>query len=248
MTASTIRFKESTVLDPQRLPGPVWVVAPHPDDEALGCGGLLSALSELGREIHALLMTDGGASHPNSARFPGPILAQQRLGEWRSGLGALGVAAQQSVSLGLADGDLIRCSPLSVRHAIEQAWAPTSPATLLLPWRRDPHTDHRACWLHFEPLLAQVPYVLEYTVWLPERSQPADWPRPEEQLSELFFQPTTSQQDRKAAAIAMHRSQLGMIDDDPFGFVLPDDMVQRAVKEPERFFVSSTVAHVLTAP
>ncbi|WP_291425469.1 PIG-L deacetylase family protein [Deinococcus sp.] len=223
-------------LDPNQLPEPIWVVAPHPDDEALGCGGLLAALSDLGGEVHALLVTDGGASHPHSVKYPRPALVGQRLTEWRAGLLELGIPAGQTVALGFPDGELARSDPARVRSALARAWATAPPATLLLPWRRDPHPDHRACWVCFEPLLGRVPCVLEYTVWLPERGEPGDWPQPAEGLSELLFPLSAAQQQRKANAIAAHRSQLGLIDDDPSGFVLAPEMVQRAVAGPERFF------------
>ncbi len=224
------------MLDPAQLPEPIWVVAPHPDDEALGCGGLLAALSDLGRKIHALLVTDGGASHPHSVKYPRPALASQRLDEWRAGLLELGVPAERTVALGFPDGELAACDPAEVRSAIARAWAASPPATLLLPWRRDPHPDHRACWACFEPLLGGVPCVPEYTVWLPERGEPGDWPRPAEELSELLFPLSAAWQQRKAKAIAAHQSQLGLIDDDPSGFVLAAEMVERAVAGPERFF------------
>ncbi len=38
--------------------GPVLVVAAHPDDEVLGCGGYLAALADAGRPVHVLLLPD----------------------------------------------------------------------------------------------------------------------------------------------------------------------------------------------
>ncbi len=35
------------------------IVAPHPDDEILGCGGLLHLLGELGRRLALVAVTDG---------------------------------------------------------------------------------------------------------------------------------------------------------------------------------------------
>ena len=40
----------------------ILVVAPHPDDEALGCGGLIQQAVANGAEVHVLLMTNGDAS------------------------------------------------------------------------------------------------------------------------------------------------------------------------------------------
>jgi len=35
------------------------VIAPHPDDEVLGCGGTISRLTRLGREVHVAIITQG---------------------------------------------------------------------------------------------------------------------------------------------------------------------------------------------
>ena len=37
----------------------VLVFAPHPDDEALGCGGLIQQAVELGAEVRVIFQTDG---------------------------------------------------------------------------------------------------------------------------------------------------------------------------------------------
>ena len=50
--------------------GPTVVVAPHPDDESLGCGGLLALLRRAGVAVGAVLVSDGTMSHPSSVKFP----------------------------------------------------------------------------------------------------------------------------------------------------------------------------------
>lgn len=42
-------------------PGPVVIVAPHPDDETLGCGGLIARRAAEGRRIVVVVITDGRA-------------------------------------------------------------------------------------------------------------------------------------------------------------------------------------------
>lgn len=230
---------EARPLDPARLAGPVWVVAPHPDDESLGCGGLLARLADLNTEVWALLLSDGGASHPNSAEWPRRRLAGQRLAEWHAGLDELGQDRARRVHLDLPDGALPRPDQPggeAAVAAIRTAFLTRPPATLLLPWRRDPHPDHRAAHALTTAALAGLPPVrtLEYTVWLAERAAPDDLPRPGEVRT--WQLPTDPQRARKAAAIRAHRSQLGgLVHDDPGGFVLPEAMIERALSAPERY-------------
>ncbi len=54
------------------------IVAPHPDDEVLGCGGLLQHLLALGRPVQLISVTDGTASHPGSRQWPAERLAAER--------------------------------------------------------------------------------------------------------------------------------------------------------------------------
>ena len=44
----------------------VMIVAPHPDDESLGCGGLIAQLCSMGRPPLVVIATDGSRSHPGS--------------------------------------------------------------------------------------------------------------------------------------------------------------------------------------
>lgn len=219
-------------LDPRTVGGPVWVVAPHPDDEALGCGALLAALGDLGTECWALLITDGGFSHPHSPSHPRLVLAAARHAEWQAGLGRLGLPAGRTRALNLPDGALDLEPAAGVQAQVAAAFAAAPPATVLLPWRRDSHPDHRATWA---PVVAAAgARLLGYSVWLDERGEAADWPQPGEARTWAFE--TGQWRERKAQAIGCHRTQLGALSDDPDGFLLDPAMVQRALSGPERYF------------
>lgn len=45
------------------------LIAPHPGDEVVACGGLLQLLSNLGHPLLLLSITDGSASHPGSRQW-----------------------------------------------------------------------------------------------------------------------------------------------------------------------------------
>src|ERR1700737_5207409 len=44
--------------------GPLLVVAPHPDDEVMGAGGLIHTWAGMGRSVTVLSVTDGEAELP----------------------------------------------------------------------------------------------------------------------------------------------------------------------------------------
>lgn len=227
-------MRGAQTLTPASLPAPVWVVAPHPDDEALGCGGLIAALGAAGREVRALLLSDGGLSHPSSPSHPRERLAGARLAEWQAGLAELGVPAARTRTLGLPDGELHACAEAIIRGALA-AFREAPPGTLLLPWARDPHPDHRAAWAPLLRAARAFPGVrlLAYTVWLEERGDPADHPRPgETRPLTLDVRPWLAPKRR---AIRAHRTQLGLIADDPRGFTLPTSLVGRALNGTETY-------------
>jgi hypothetical protein len=82
------------------------VVAPHPDDEVLGVGGLLAQLVSSESEILIIALTDGEASHPGSARWPPLLLAEQRAMERSRALRKLGVETATVIRAKHRDGAL----------------------------------------------------------------------------------------------------------------------------------------------
>lgn len=215
--------------------GPTLVVAPHPDDESIGCGGLIALLRERRVPVSVVLLTDGTGSHPGSRRFPPASRYALRLREMRRALLLLGVDAPL-VEVGLPDGALPGHGTAGFADAVEVVHGcleALAPATLLAPWRRDPHPDHRAASqiVRAANTLRQRPSrLIEYGVWLAERGADGDLPRPDE--ARAWRVNIGAVLAKKQAAVAAHASQWGgVIDDDPGGFVLPPTLRARAAVE-----------------
>lgn len=113
----------------------VLVLAPHPDDECIGCGGLIVALRRRGVPVKVVLVSDGGGA----GGLP-PEAAAIRQREFDAALRRLGV--EEQAKLGFVDGDLHASAglPDAIRDAV-RAW---SPNWLLAPTSADAHRDHRA--------------------------------------------------------------------------------------------------------
>ena len=79
-------------------------MAPHPDDEILGVGGLLAAQTRRGVEVTVVAVTDGENAypgHPDNA-----ALRRQRCAEQAAALARVGVTASKIIRLHLPDSDV----------------------------------------------------------------------------------------------------------------------------------------------
>lgn len=211
--------------------GPTVVIAPHPDDESLGCGGLLALLSKANVPVWCVLVSDGTMSHPHSTKFPPAARQALRETELRLALAELGVGSHLLQTLNLPDANVPYPESPTGAAAVQQLHdflIQTGPQTILCPWRRDPHPDHRATSALVRAALATLPLpprLLEYVVWAWERAAPTDLPQPGEATGWRLDISTVLPQ--KQRAIAAHRSQLapGIIDDDLTGFLLSTEML-----------------------
>src|SRR5947199_8996501 len=70
--------------------GPILVVSPHPDDETLGCGGLIARHATAGCAVAVAMLTDGEASHRDHPTLDSRVLASTRREEVRAAPAVLG--------------------------------------------------------------------------------------------------------------------------------------------------------------
>lgn len=212
--------------------GTTIIIVPHADDEALGCGGLLALLAQAGQPVQAVLVSDGSMSHPRSIAFSPEARRAVREGEFRYSLSILGADSVEPLYLRLPDGQVPTAGQPGFAETAEKLRVfleNAQPATVLVPWRRDPHPDHRATSQLVQAALAQFPTPprrLEYLVWAWERAQPDDLPQAPDGVRG-FRLDVGEVLATKQRAIAAHRSQIapGVFTDDAEGFLLSATML-----------------------
>lgn len=118
------------------------VLAPHPDDELIGCGGAIMAHREQGAEVDVLVMTDGGLGNPGGAG--GADYTNMRKEEARLAVEQIGGATLHF--LDHPDGRLkdAHGAVAEIAAFIQRL----QPASLFLPSPFEVHPDHRATALH----------------------------------------------------------------------------------------------------
>jgi LmbE family N-acetylglucosaminyl deacetylase len=220
------------------------VVAPHPDDESLHAGGLIARLRRRGAAVVVVVVSDGAASHPNSRIWSRQGLAACRAQEAAAALDVLGVPTVARDYWEVPDGavpgpgnDGFGSLATRARSMLRRI----RPRTLILPWRRDPHPDHRAACAIFLAALSgsgRRPLLLEYPGWtgiLPGRQS---MPRRAEIVSGSLD--IGMLRGVKRRAVSAHRSQLGkIVRDDPTGFVLTE-VLRRRFERPREIFWKAT--------
>ncbi len=139
----------------------VLCVAPHPDDEVLGCGGLLALLQAQKAKIQVLVLTKGelGQAHLQEQvmdQVQSQVqVAPESVSHTADSLALAHVRVQESLAaalvLGLPKPKFLNFNDrhLGFTQAITQAIADQIKAQpidlLLLPSLSDPHPDHQAC-------------------------------------------------------------------------------------------------------
>jgi LmbE family N-acetylglucosaminyl deacetylase len=143
----------------------ILVIAPHPDDEAIGCGGTLCCHTARGDRVAAVCLTSGelGLEH------------LQREEAWRVREREAETAAEV---LGLANLTFLRCPDWFVGESVDAVaallrpiLAREAPQSIYLPHEREWHPDHRAALAIVRAACRDVeipaPELLTYEVWTP---------------------------------------------------------------------------------
>jgi LmbE family N-acetylglucosaminyl deacetylase len=153
--------------------GPAWspqegallVVAPHPDDEILGAGGLIRTWAARGAEVSVLSVSDGEAAEP-SRHGLGAI----RREELTEALRRLCPTHVSVTRLGLPDGRIAH-HVNRLRNAIFSL-ARGKP-TLIAPYEHDGHADHEAVGtVCLELARSQQLPIARYSTWGWQRTAP----------------------------------------------------------------------------
>jgi LmbE family N-acetylglucosaminyl deacetylase/glycosyltransferase involved in cell wall biosynthesis len=173
----------------------VLVLAPHPDDETIGCGGALALHRAHGDPVKVLVLTDGARAEGPDARGADYIALRER--EARAALAVLRI---EEVEFWRLPDRSLTVEPATVARlvAVLQEYRPT---LLYLPSPLEPHPDHAVAaqlvWAALRVALTPVTLCL-YEVGLPIRPNIL-----------VDITPVLSQKER---ALACYASQLKLND------------------------------------
>lgn len=247
------RLEKSLLANVEKLPvraaetvktwGKTLIVAPHPDDESLGCGGAIALLRKFGCAVFAVVVSDGTLSHPNSKKFFAENLRDLREREMLDALAHLGVGADCAAFLRYKDRSVPNENSTEFVTAVDsfaELLRRIEPQTVLLPWRRDPHPDHLASSQIAHAAGAKIDFqikFIEYPIWLWELAARDDAP----QIGEVaaFRLDISEVVQQKQLAINAHRSQTtDLIDDDPAAFRLTPEILRHFAGDTEIYLES----------
>ncbi len=191
------------------------VIAPHPDDETLGAGGLIATLRKGGIDVTVVAVTDGENAYRDAVG-----LAAIRRHEQEEALRVLGVDATRIIRLCLPD----RGVALHESHLVDLLLPLAATGRhIVAPWTGDFHPDHEACGRAAQEVARRVHVTLSfYFFWTWHRGRP-------ELLSDLSLgtlQLDTSAISMKTEALRHHRSQLAHSSGNP---ILPEYLLGPAL-------------------
>ncbi len=192
-------FRSFTPLvDPGSLPrGTVVVVAPHPDDETIGCGGAILLHKARGDRVVVVQVSGGEAGDPDARFGDAAALIATRRREAKAAAERLGV--DEVRTLAFPDGKLAPDEPLVA--ALVAEFDRTCPAIVYAPSLLECHPDHLAAGLAAGRALKRVALIvrlLGYEVNHPTLAS--------------FLLDITPWIDAKRAALECFRSQLAYND------------------------------------
>lgn len=186
----------------------VLVIAAHPDDEVLGCGGTIARLTDQGHTVHVAILGQGAASRfaPGSPQAAAEVAALQDRS--REAARILGVA--QVHHFGLPDNRFDSLDLLDVVQPLERLAEELGPEVVYTQHGGDLNVDHavtfRATLTAFRPLTGNpVRELLAYEVassteWAFGQFAPAFAPDTFVDVSAFL--------DRAVAALAAYGSEL----------------------------------------
>lgn len=188
----------------------VLVVAAHPDDETLGCGGTIAKHAESGDDVFVLFLAEGISARFRQSKIDSPevlALSKRRNGHAVRALEVLGVP-QASVSLSMRPCCRLDAEPhIEIVKEIEASIAAIRPATVYTHAAQDVNIDHRI--VHSAVLAACRPAAESSirSVYAFEVLSSTEW-NPAAPFACTAFQDITDQMDRKIAAMKAYEDEM----------------------------------------
>jgi LmbE family N-acetylglucosaminyl deacetylase len=179
------------------------VLAPHPDDETLGCGATMMRKLDAGSDVRVVVLSDGATWPP--WRDPAENIAE-RDAELRRSCRILGLPDDAVSHLSFPETRLDSAGDALV-DAVADAVKRHAPQEVFVTSEADPHSDHAALARATRRALAGSGVrLLAYPIWQWER--PRAWGRTRRGASAAETVSTAGYIERKRTAVEVFHSQM----------------------------------------
>ncbi|WP_380780493.1 PIG-L deacetylase family protein [Sphingomonas sp. R86520] len=187
--------------------GPWLILAPHPDDETLGCGALIAAISAEGGIAYTAFVTDGAGSHPDAPGWSRKRIAGLRRTEAAAALHVLN--AEPALHLDWPDAAPSKPGDPAFERTADRlaAWCRSRGIRqIAVTWDGEPHCDHEAAAALATAVAQRISVGLyQYLVW--------GWTVPDlasrVRNHRVISIDTRAGRPQQRRAMACHRSQRG---------------------------------------
>lgn len=186
---------------------PLAVVAAHPDDEVLGCGGAIARMAATGRDVHIAILGEGATSR-DATRDPASDAVTRLAAQANQAAAILGAASLRMFRL--PDNRFDTVPLLDIVKLVEDFLTAAQPSSVLCHHGGDLNIDHRRC---FEAVLtatralpsSTVRHVATYEV-----ASSTDWSfqRVARPFHPNLFVDISSSLDTKIAAMTHYAGEL----------------------------------------
>lgn len=142
----------------------ILIIAPHPDDEVIGCGGLITRLVAENTIPHIIVMTGGESSLAKSFMINAQDIVTARRGLTRIALGMLGVPEDHLHELNFPDGGISEDS--SEVEKLRMLIEVIRPDYVFVPHWGEGWSDHIQTAKIVKKICGEHVIVWEYCVWM----------------------------------------------------------------------------------
>lgn len=178
------------------------VITAHPDDEVLGCGGVMARLASEGYKIHPVFLADGETSRNKNADI------SQRNETANKAAKILG--AEPPIFLGLPDNQLDSLPLLQVIQKLEPEISHIDPQIIYTHHGGDLNIDHRTTHQAVLTICRPQPHSNVRAIYGFETLSSTEWASPE---TSSGFRPTkfvniSNQLESKLAALKCYENEM----------------------------------------
>lgn len=205
------------------------IIAPHPDDEVFGCGGLIARLIAECHAPHVIVLTGGGGSHRGCCSTSESYIISARRKLTHKAMSALGLPESHIHELDFTDGHIGEGNS-EEKKKLESLISEINPDVILVPHHGEGWPDHLAARDFGIELTGENTKVYEYCVWMwYYRQKNLDW------NNAYVLKMSKAEHQKKLEAIKTYHSALAPCGK-PWVGVLPKLFVEANSTKLELFF------------